>query len=230
MRTWPISRTTRDGWTYLGIPDRLGTGALWTSGDTFPTLEEVAGDDWSAAVLGAILPVDPAWAWWTRGEVYRSTKLSTASAPDEIDPGAVDRVVARRMRLDGMTLAFVPARDSARKSSGPLGGLRCRKDPRPPLDRPRRQSVEHGRDRRLVPRRRPVVGPGHGPASAGGTHRDPARQPDLLGRPRARRRGRRRTSARAYNPLGALDHRRPARVRVSAAGEDAVALEVVKCS
>jgi len=52
MRTWPISRTTRDGWTYLGIPDRLGTGALWKSGDTFPTLEEVAGDDWSAAVLG----------------------------------------------------------------------------------------------------------------------------------------------------------------------------------
>src|SRR3954471_16301660 len=112
MRTWPISRTTRDGWTCLGIPDRLGTGAPGTS-ETFPTLEEMAGDDWSAAVLAAILPVDRAWAWWTRSEVYRSTKLPTTSAPDEIDPGALDRVVARRMRLDGMTLAFVPARDSA---------------------------------------------------------------------------------------------------------------------
>jgi len=113
MRTWPISRTTRAAWTYLGIPDRLGTGALWTSGDTFPTLQEVAGDDWSGAVLGAVLPGDRAWAWWTRSEVYHSTKLPTTSAPDEIDPGALDRVVARRMRPDGGTLAFVPPRDSA---------------------------------------------------------------------------------------------------------------------
>jgi len=89
MRTWPISRTTRDGWTCLGIPDRLGTGALWTSADIFPTLEEVGGDDWSAEVLAAILPGDRAWAWWTRSEVYRSTKLPTTSAPDKIDPGAL---------------------------------------------------------------------------------------------------------------------------------------------
>jgi len=113
MNTWPISRTTRNGWTYLGIPDRLGSGGLWKSGETFPTLEEVAGDDWSAAILRAILPDDRAWAWWTRSEVYRSTKLPTTSAPDDVDPGALDRVVARRRRLDGMTLAFVPARDSA---------------------------------------------------------------------------------------------------------------------
>jgi hypothetical protein len=113
MDTWPISRTTRDGWTHLGIPDRLGTGGLWKNEETFPTLEEVAGADWSAAILGAILPADRTWAWWTRSEVYRSTMLPTTSAPDDVNPGALDRVVARRLRLTGMTLAFVPAGDSA---------------------------------------------------------------------------------------------------------------------
>ena len=112
MRTWPISRKTQHHWTYLGIPDRLGTGALWKDADSFPTLEEMVAEDWSSAVLGAILPVDRAWAWWTRSEVYRSTKFPTTSAPDEVDPGTLDRVVARRMRLEGMTLAFVPPRDS----------------------------------------------------------------------------------------------------------------------
>jgi hypothetical protein len=113
MNTWPISRTTKGGWTYLGIPDRLGSGGLWQPGDSFPTLEEVAGEGWSSSILSALLPAERAWAWWTRNDAYRSTKLPTTSAGDDIDLGELEQVVVRRMRLSGMSLAFVPARDLA---------------------------------------------------------------------------------------------------------------------
>lgn len=113
MNTWPISVETRDGWTYMGIPDRLGTGRPYQVNDSFRTLEEIGGDEWSAAILQQLLPPERAWAWWTRNEVYKSAHLPTNRAGDVVDPQALSHVVVRRLLLEQMTLAFVPSKDRA---------------------------------------------------------------------------------------------------------------------
>src|SRR5881392_1361358 len=102
MNAWPITVAARGEWTYVGIPDRLGTGAPWRIDETFPTLEEVAGDDWSGAILREILQPERAWAWWGRTDIYKSTGLPRSPAPDVVDSGTLAGVVMRRVRLDGM--------------------------------------------------------------------------------------------------------------------------------
>lgn len=111
MNTWPITVAARGRWTYVGIPDRLGSGAAWRIDESFPTLEEVVGDDWSSAILREILPLDRVWAWWGGTDIYKSTRLPTNDASDVVDPGTLVGVVTRRLPLERRTLAFVPARD-----------------------------------------------------------------------------------------------------------------------
>jgi hypothetical protein len=113
MNTWPISVETKNGWTYLGIPDRLGTGRPYQINDSFRTLEEIGGDDWSAAILQQLLPSDRTWAWWTRNEVYKSTHLPTNRAGDVVNHRTLSHVVVRRLLREQMTLAFVPSQDRA---------------------------------------------------------------------------------------------------------------------
>lgn len=130
MNTWPITVASRDGWTYLGISDRLGTGRPYQLDDSFPTLEEVGGDDWSAAILQHLLPPDRAWAWWTRTEVYKSTHLPTTRAPDVVDHRTLPGVVTRSLLLERMTLAFVPGGDlSAQQAVVKWAGLDTEQTP-----------------------------------------------------------------------------------------------------
>jgi hypothetical protein len=109
MDTWPITLITDRDRAVIGIPDRLGTGRLYQPGDSFPTLEEIAGEDWSAEVLGELLPTDRAWAWWTRTEMVRLSGLSGGRAAAAINHRTLDHVVTHRLLLKGMTLAVVPA-------------------------------------------------------------------------------------------------------------------------
>lgn len=102
-------RRAEDG--VVVVMDRLGNGGPWRTNDTFPTLEEVVGDGWSSAILEAILPPDRAWAWWGPTATYKLTRLPGDSAPDVVDTGTLAGVVVRRLRLERMTLAFVPPGD-----------------------------------------------------------------------------------------------------------------------
>ena len=115
MNTWPISTETKDGWTFIGLPDRLGTGRPQQINDAFPTLEEIVGDDWSAQILATLLPTDRSWAWWTRTETYRATRLPNDAAPDTVDPSTLSEVMIRTHLIGRTTLAFIPRHDDAAK-------------------------------------------------------------------------------------------------------------------
>ncbi len=117
MNNWPITAETSAGWTYIGIPDRLGDGQLRRADDGFPTLEQLVGDDWSGAILRQLLAEPRAWAWWTRTESYKGAGLSGQRAPDRINPAALTTVAARRWLLQGMTLAFIPGRDASARDA-----------------------------------------------------------------------------------------------------------------
>ncbi len=109
MNTWPITLHIDGERASLGIPDRLGDGRPWRAGDSFPTLEEIAGESWSADVLAQLLPADRAWAWWTRTETYRLSGLPTTAAPAAVNHRTLAEVVARRLFFKRMTLAIIPA-------------------------------------------------------------------------------------------------------------------------
>jgi len=106
--TWPISVRTEGERTFIGIPERLGDGGSWRVDDQFPTLEEIAGEDWSEAVLDVLLPGDRTWAWWTRTDTYAKTGLPKARAGDDVNPAAVTEVLVHRQFWRGMTLALIP--------------------------------------------------------------------------------------------------------------------------
>src|ERR1044071_1078426 len=107
MDTWPISVRVDGDHTFIGIPDRLGDGRPYRDGDTYPTLEEIGGEDWSAELLAEGLPRERAWAWWTRTEVYRDSQLPQTAAPAVVDPRGLASVVAQRLFLRRMTLAIL---------------------------------------------------------------------------------------------------------------------------
>jgi hypothetical protein len=117
MNNWPITVETNAGWTYIGIPDRLGDGQPLRADDRFPTLEQLAGDNWSGAILRQLLAEPRAWAWWTRTESYKGAGLSGQRASDRIDPAALTTVAARRWLLQGMTLAFIPGPDASARDA-----------------------------------------------------------------------------------------------------------------
>ena len=117
MNDWPITVESNAGWTYLGIPDRLGDGRPRRADDTFTTLEEIAGEDWSAAILRELLVDARVWAWCTRTEAYKASRLPAERAPDRVNPRTLAGVVTRRWLLQGMTLAFVPAQDAAARDT-----------------------------------------------------------------------------------------------------------------
>lgn len=108
MDTWPISRREGAQRTCLGIPDRIGDGRGWEGPDTWPTLEALAGDDWTGAILQSLLPAHRTWMWWTRSELYRQAKLPTTKARDRFEVEELTAVVARKFHLRGMTASFLP--------------------------------------------------------------------------------------------------------------------------
>ncbi len=108
MDTWPISRRKGATWTCLGIPERLGDGRSWQATDRWPTLEEVAGEDWTGSILQQLLPVDRTWMWWTRSDLYRQTNLPTTKAKSRVESQTLAEVVAHKFHLRGMTAAFFP--------------------------------------------------------------------------------------------------------------------------
>lgn len=108
MDTWPISQKQGTQWTCFGIPERLGDGRVWKAADAWPTLEEIAGEDWTGSILQQLLPVDRTWMWWTRSELYRQAKIPTAKASDRFESQALTKVAARKFHLRGMTASFLP--------------------------------------------------------------------------------------------------------------------------
>jgi hypothetical protein len=112
MDTWPISLRPAGPRTLIGIPDRLGDGASPWSSDS-PSLEEIAGDAWCPQILARLLPPERTWAWWTRTEVLNQSRLPTARASHRIDLACLDAVATRRLLLQGMSLAVIPAGHSA---------------------------------------------------------------------------------------------------------------------
>lgn len=109
MKTWPIAVSRGAARTLLAVPDRLGDGHAWRD-LTAPSLEEVAGDGWAAAVLSILLPADRAWAWWTARQVLRDAQLPTARAAHDVALGDLDDTVRFRSSMwwRGMALAIVP--------------------------------------------------------------------------------------------------------------------------
>lgn len=59
-----------------------------------PTLEEVAGPGWDQALLSTLLPVERAWAWWTRADVVERTGLSLSATGAVIAPTQLVRAQA----------------------------------------------------------------------------------------------------------------------------------------
>jgi len=108
MNTWPISVSHGAHWTCMGIPDRLGDGLPWRAGDSWKSLEEIAGEDWTGSVLERLLPPDRLWMWSTRSELYRQTGLPKGKAQALVDSTALKEVVTHQVRLRQMTIAFFP--------------------------------------------------------------------------------------------------------------------------
>ena len=93
IRTWPIARSTRDGLCRLGLPQRLGDGRPYVkdSYQSFPSLEEVAGDGWCSAILSELLGDLGLVAWWTTTKVLKESGLSgrgAAKLPDHLNLAA----------------------------------------------------------------------------------------------------------------------------------------------
>ncbi len=100
IRTWPISVRAGEAATLIGIARRLGDGRPFQAERLGPTLEEVAGPEWDQALLSTLLPIERAWAWWTRTEVVERTGLSLSTAGEAIVPTQLARA-QRRHRVFG---------------------------------------------------------------------------------------------------------------------------------
>ena len=109
MNTWPISIRRDADRVYLGIPDYLGASLSSPVLGTTPSLEEVAGEEWTADVLRVLLPADRVWAWCTQSSIYRRSGLPTTKAPPLIEPSRLASVVSRCRLFHPSILAFVPA-------------------------------------------------------------------------------------------------------------------------
>ena len=108
MNTWPISIRRDPDRVYLGIPDSLGDGHSAPVPGAASTLEQVAGEEWAAAILRVLLPADRAWAWCTQSSVYRRSRLPARKAPAVVDPNHLGAVVTHRRLFRATTLALVP--------------------------------------------------------------------------------------------------------------------------
>src|SRR3569832_1877288 len=93
MNTWPISIRRDADRVYLGIPDYLGAPLSSPVLGTTPSLEEVAGEEWTADVLRVLLPADRVWAWCSQSSIYRRSGLPATKAPPLIEPSRLARVV-----------------------------------------------------------------------------------------------------------------------------------------
>ena len=117
MNTWPISIRRETDRVYIGIPDYLGDGRPGTVLGTTPSLEEVAGDEWTAEILRVLLPFDRTWAWCTQSSIFRRSGLRSTTAPAVVDPVRLEGVVSRSRLLRPTTLAFVPASTPAHQET-----------------------------------------------------------------------------------------------------------------
>jgi hypothetical protein len=110
QKTWPVAVRRESSVTFIGVADRLGDGRTLVASPQWPALEQIAGDDWSARVLAALLPADRGWGWWTRAEVFDSSGLARTKAPAVVDPATLQSAVCRSKLLARMVLAIVPPR------------------------------------------------------------------------------------------------------------------------
>jgi len=112
MNTWPISIRRDPDRVYLGIPDSVGDGGSGPVPGVSSSLEEVAGEEWLAAILRVLLPADRAWAWCTQSSVYRRAELPTRKAPALVDPNHLGAVVTHSRMFHATPLALVPGGSS----------------------------------------------------------------------------------------------------------------------
>ncbi len=90
IRTWPIARSNQSGVYRLCLPQRLGNGELYTDSryQTFPSLEEVVGEDWYPAIIAKLIDDVGFAAWWTKTKILKKSGLlgySPAALPDHLD-------------------------------------------------------------------------------------------------------------------------------------------------
>lgn len=110
VSTWPVSTGVAGRLALVGLPQRLGDGALPTRAtyDRFPSLETIAGSDWLSQALGVLLPTDLAWAWWTPARNPGLAGLGRGVLPRVVVLASLDRVLGRTWHWRGQTLAILP--------------------------------------------------------------------------------------------------------------------------
>lgn len=109
-KTWPIAVRREASIAFVGIADRLGDGRVFIASPEWPALEQVAGDDWSSALLTCVLPSDHVWGWWTRAESVGNAKLGAAKASDVVELGTLAFPAVRSGIFSRMAFAIIPPR------------------------------------------------------------------------------------------------------------------------
>ena len=122
MEFWTIATAQLKGHTLLGIPERVRLAGAHA--EPWLTLEEKVGDEWLAELLGRLMPKDRPWAWWTRNEVFKNSKLEGKRAPDRVEPWSTTEVLRRNVWMRQMSLCLVPTNgDAAQRAALEWSGL-----------------------------------------------------------------------------------------------------------
>jgi hypothetical protein len=121
-KSWPISRIDKDDVCLIGIPQRLGNGMLYSkdSFDSFPSLEEVVGENWQSAILSKLIEKEQLIAWWTSTGVFNKCGLRsyrTNKLPDRLDSSISPKnLYIRRFPFRGNILVVMDPSDDERRS------------------------------------------------------------------------------------------------------------------
>ena len=130
--SWPIAVRSAGARALIGIPERLGDGSLPqpSTFGAFPTLEEIAGEDWRAEVIRVLAPDTAAWAWRTRAAVVKSSGIETLPMPPQVDLSKATKSLLRQRFLSRLALVIVPAGDkSAQQRVLEWTGIDTERDP-----------------------------------------------------------------------------------------------------
>ncbi len=67
----------------------------------------------AGGIAGYTMPSNRPWAWWTRNEVFKNSKLEAKRASDRVTPWSTPEVLLRSVWMRQMSLCFVPANSEA---------------------------------------------------------------------------------------------------------------------
>jgi|GEM_PF-5531511 len=117
LRTWPIARSIKGTLCHLGIPQRLGDGKPYTQEhyQSFPSLEEIAGENWYSEILALLLGKNRWVAWWTTKRVLKNSGLqafSPSKLPDRLELANINSLLWARSFFMGGLLILADLSDS----------------------------------------------------------------------------------------------------------------------